>query len=206
MTITLYEIGLYLLALALLFITPGPVWVALIARSLKNGFSGAWPLALGVAIGDVIWPVLALLTLGQLVAAHAVLLTGLKYVGVIVFAVMGVGLIIARVDRLQAPDQLTKAGLLPGFIAGLLVIIGNPKAILFYIGVLPGFFDVTRVTTLDIAIVGLVSAAVPFCGNIILALMLDRASLLIASQSARRRLNIVSGVVLFVVAGLILIM
>ena len=110
MTITFYEIGLYLLALALLFITPGPVWVALIARSLKHGFSGAWPLALGVAIGDVIWPVLALLTLGQLVAVHAALLTGLKYVAVIVFMVMGSGLVVARVDRLQAPDQLTKAG------------------------------------------------------------------------------------------------
>jgi threonine/homoserine/homoserine lactone efflux protein len=206
MIITFYEIGLYLLALALLFITPGPVWVALIARNLKHGFSGAWPLALGVAIGDVIWPVLALLTLGQLVAAHAALLTGLKYVAVIVFMVMGGGLIMARVDRLQAPDQLTKAGFLPGFVAGLLVIVGNPKAILFYIGVLPGFFDVTRVTTLDIAFVGLVSAAVPFCGNIILAVMLDRASLLIASKSARRRLNVVTGVVLFIVAGLILIM
>jgi threonine/homoserine/homoserine lactone efflux protein len=110
MTITFYEIGLYLLALAVLFITLGPVWVALIARSLKHGFSGAWPLALGVAIGDVIWPVLALLTLGQLVAVHAALLTGLKYVAVIVFMVMGGGLIMARVDRLQAPDQLTKAG------------------------------------------------------------------------------------------------
>ena len=84
--------------------------MVLIARSLKNGFSGAWPLPLEVVIGDVIWPVLALLTLGQLVAAHAVLLTGSKHVAVIVFAVMGVGLIIARVDRLQAPDQLTKAG------------------------------------------------------------------------------------------------
>jgi len=206
MTITFYEIGLYLLALALLFITPGPVWVALIARSLKHGFSGAWPLALGVAIGDVIWPVLALLTLGQLVAVHAALLTGLKYVAVIVFMVMGGGLIMARVDRLQAPDQLTKAGFLPGFVAGLLVIIGNPKAILIYIGVLPGFFDVTRVTTLDIVFVGLVSAAIPFCGNIILAVMLDRAGLLIASKSARRRLNVVTGVVLFILAGLILIM
>ena len=36
--------------------------------------------------------------------------------------------------------------------------------------------------------------------------MLDRASLLIASQNARRRLNIVTGVVPFIVAGLILIM
>ena len=65
LTITLCEIGLYLLALAFLFITPGSVWLALIARSLKNGFSGAWPLALGVAIGDVVWPVLALLPASQ---------------------------------------------------------------------------------------------------------------------------------------------
>ena len=63
---------------------------------------------------------------------------------------------IAWVDRLQVPDQLTQAGFLPGFIAGLLVIIGNPEAMLFYMRVLPGFFDVTRVSTLDIVVVGLV--------------------------------------------------
>ena len=40
LTITLCEIGLYLLALALLFITPGPDWVALIARSLKTVLAG----------------------------------------------------------------------------------------------------------------------------------------------------------------------
>ena len=79
-----------MLTLVLLFITPGSVWFALIARSLKVGFSGAWPLALVVAIGDVIWPVLALLTLGQLVVVHAALLTGLKYVAVITFMAMGV--------------------------------------------------------------------------------------------------------------------
>ena len=139
LTITLYETGLCLLALALLFITLGPVWVALIARRLKDGFSGAWPLALGVAIGDVVWPVMALLTLGQLVAVHAAVLTGLKYVAVIVLIVMWVGLIMARVDKLQAPDQLTRTGFLPGFIAGLLVIIGNPKVIYFIYGCCPDF-------------------------------------------------------------------
>jgi len=206
MTISLYQIGLYLVALALLFITPGPVWVALIARSLKSGFSGAWPLAMGVAIGDVVWPVLALLTLGQLVALHASLLIGLKYIAVAVFLIMGGGLIMARTDRLSAPSQLTRPGFWPGFVAGLLVIIGNPKAILFYIGILPGFFDVTALTALDIAVIGGISAAVPFSGNIILALMLDRVSALIASPLARRRLNVATGLVLFMVAGLILAM
>ena len=117
----------------------------------------------GGAIGDVVWPILALLTLGQLLAVHAAVLTGLKYVGVIVFMIMGVGLIMARVDKLQASDRLTRAGFLPGFIAGLRIIIGNLKAILFYIEVLPKFFAVIRVTTLDTLVVGLVSAVLRQC-------------------------------------------
>ena len=88
----------------------------------------------------------------------------------------------------------------------MLVIILNPKPIVFHIEVLSGFFNVTRVTTRDILVVALVSAALPFCGNFILAVMLDRASLLIASQNARRHLNIVTSVVLFILAGFILIM
>ena len=71
---------------------------------------------------------------------------------------------------------------------------------------LPGFFNETRATREDILVVGLFSAAVPFYGNIILAAMLDRARLLIAPQSARRRFNSVTRLVLFIVAGLILIM
>ena len=40
----------------------------------------------------------------------------------------------------------------------------------------------------------------------ILAAMLDRVSQMVTLQSVRRRLNVVDGVVLFIVAGLILIM
>jgi hypothetical protein len=34
-----------------------------------------------------------------------------------------------------------------GFLAGLAVILGNPKAILFYMGMLPGFFDLRALTS-----------------------------------------------------------
>ncbi len=61
MTITPYELLLYAGALLILFMTPGPVWVALLARSLSGGFQAAWPLAMGVAIGDIIWPLVAVL-------------------------------------------------------------------------------------------------------------------------------------------------
>jgi len=204
-TLSLSEIGLYSFALLLLFITPGPVWVALFARSLKGGFTGAWPLALGVAIGDICWPALALLSLGQIVSLHGDIIFWLRYVAVAVFVGMGIGLYLAPVHPLQAETKLTKEGVLAGFLAGLMVIIGNPKAMLFYIGILPGFFDVSRLQMADIMLIALISALVPFTGNLILGLAVGRARQLISSVSARRRLNQGSGIILIAVGGLILV-
>ena len=118
---------------------------------------------------------------------------------------MGIGLYLAPVQPLQAESKLTKEGVLAGFLAGLMVIIGNPKAMLFYIGILPGFFDVSRLQIGDIMLIALISALVPFIGNLILGLAVGRARQLISSVSARRRLNQVSGVILILVGGLILV-
>ena len=59
MTIALPDLLLYCGALVILFLTPGPVWLAIMARALSGGFGAAWPLALGVAIGDMLWPLVA---------------------------------------------------------------------------------------------------------------------------------------------------
>ena len=90
-----------------------------------------------------------------------------------------------------------------GFLAGLLVILSNPKAILFYMGILPGFFDLSSMTGWDIAAICLLSALVPFVGNVILAAFLDRARRLMSSDRARWRMNISAGVLLILV-GLVI--
>ena len=204
LSLSLPELGLYLFALFLLFITPGPVWVALIARALKGGFSGAWPLALGVAIGDICWPVLALLSLGQIVSLHGDILFWLRYLAVAVFVIMGIGLYFAPVQKLEANSRLTGEGAFAGFLAGLAVIIGNPKAMLFYIGILPGFFDVSKITAADITVIALSSALVPFAGNLGLGVLVGRARRLISSIQMRKRLNQASGIVLILVGVVIL--
>ena len=61
MTVSFVELLLYAGGIFILFITPGPVWVAIVARTLSGGFNAAWPLALGVVVGDIIWPFLAIL-------------------------------------------------------------------------------------------------------------------------------------------------
>ena len=205
MSLTASEIGLYAAALFLLFLTPGPVWVAMLARGLKGGFAGAWPLALGVAFGDVAWAVAALLTLNQVASFHADLVFWLKYVAVFVFCAMGVSLLRSKIETINLPNQLTRPGMLAGLFAGIIVILGNPKAILFYIGILPGFFTVATLQQIDIAVIGGLSALVPFLGNLALALMFDHMSKMLNSPILRQRINRITGVVLICVGGLVFI-
>lgn len=204
-TLTASEIGLYAAALFLLFLTPGPVWVAMLARGLKGGFAGAWPLALGVAFGDVAWAVAALLMLNQMASFHADLVFWLKYVAVFVFCAMGVSLLRSKIETINLPNQLTRPGMLAGLFAGIIVILGNPKAILFYIGILPGFFTVATLQQIDIAVIGGLSALVPFLGNLALALMFDHMSKMLNSPILRQRINRITGVVLICVGGLVFI-
>ena len=146
MTLAFSDLALYAIAVFILFITPGPVWVALLARAMSGGFQAAWPLALGVAMGDAVWPVLAILGVSWVVNEIADIMIILRYVAAVVFLTMGVLLMLKADVALSSDQRLTRPGMWGGFIAGVVVILGNPKAILFYMGVLPGFFDLTQVT------------------------------------------------------------
>lgn len=203
MTLTAYELLLYVGALGILFMTPGPVWVALLARSLSGGFQAAWPLAMGVAIGDIVWPLVAVLGVSWLVSEFAGFMEVLKWVAVVVFLAMGIGLIRNAGHALSANSRLTRPGMWAGFLAGLAVIIGNPKAVLFYMGVLPGFFDLSAVTVMDMLVICTLSFVVPLVGNLLLAASVDRVRGLLKSSAAMRRMNTIAGWLLIAVGGVI---
>lgn len=203
MTVTTGDLALYCGALLVLFLTPGPVWMALVARSLSGGFHAAWPLALGVVVGDAIWPLLAILGVSWIIASIDWAFLVLKATATAVFVVMGVLLLRNAGKSISRDGRLTRPGMWAGFAAGVAVILGNPKAILFYMGVLPGFFDLTRVTAADVAAIVAASIAVPLFGNLIFALFIDRIRAIFTSPDALRRLNISSGLLMIVVGVVI---
>jgi threonine/homoserine/homoserine lactone efflux protein len=203
MTITPAEIGFYALGIFLLFLTPGPVWVALTARALSGGFRAAWPLAVGVTLGDLLWPFLAILGVSWILSVFDGFMTFMRWVACATFVTMGI-LIIRNAGKTIGEDsRLTRPGMLAGFLAGVAVIIGNPKAILFYMGMLPGFFDVTALTWADIAVICAVSMAIPLAGNLALAWFIGRARGLLTSPDALRRTNVIAGALLIAV-GLVI--
>ena len=196
MSVSFHELLLYALGMAGLWAVPGPVWVALIARALSGGFAAAWPLAIGVAIGDLVWPLTAILGLSWIESAYGDFLQVLRWVAAAIFLIMGVLLIRKPAAALNADSRLTRPGMWAGFSVGVAAVIGNPKAVLFYMGALPGFFTLERLTAPDVAVIIAISAAIPMAGNLGLALFLDRARKLLSSPESVHRLNVGSGILL----------
>jgi threonine/homoserine/homoserine lactone efflux protein len=184
-------------ALALLVITPGPVVAALIARAATGGVGAAVPLAAGVAVGDVAWPLLAMLGIGVIAGVWADFLVALRFGGAAMLVWMGVSL--ARKAEALPAGMAARESAFTGFTAGLMVIAGNPKAILFYLGVLPGFFDFRTLTPADMALICLVSVLVPFAGNLAWAALFARARRWLADPAAMRRTHVAAGLALVAV-------
>ncbi len=200
LTVSASQIAAYSAALAALVVTPGPVIAALIARAATGGVAAAVPLAAGVAVGDFLWPLLAMLGLGVLAGVWAGLMTALRLVGAAIVIWMGIGLIRhAEVAARRAAAGGIPERRLAGFAAGVSIIAGNPKAILFYIGILPGFFDFARLTPADIALICLVSMAIPFAGNLGWAALFARARRWLADPLMMRRVHVGAGVALCLV-------
>jgi threonine/homoserine/homoserine lactone efflux protein len=203
MTLTAAQLALYAGALFVLFITPGPVWLATAARALAHGWRAAIPLVLGVALGDAVWSVTAVLGLAWIVGTYGWVMEVLRWVAVGVFALMG-WLLIRHADKSIAADSaLTRPGAWAGFAAGIAAILANPKAVLFYMGMLPGFFDLTTVTAPDIAVIALISMGVPLIGNTGFAYLVDHARRRFSSPERLARINRVAGALLILVAVVI---
>jgi len=203
MTITAADLLLYCGALLILFLTPGPVWLAMMARALSGGFQAAWPLALGVALGDILWPLVAVLGITWILSVFDTMMEVLRWIASGVFILMGLALIRQAGDKISTDSRLTRPGMWSGFLAGIIAILGNPKAVLFYIGVLPGFFDLRSVTGPDIGVILAASVIVPLIGNLTIAVLVGHLRGFLTAPRTLRRINLISGGMLIFV-GLVI--
>ena len=203
MTITLSQILLYSGALVILFLTPGPVWIAIIARTVSGGLKSGFSLVLGVSLGDLLWPIIVYFGLGVLIFLYADILLFIRYIAAIILILMGIQVVRNFKKGIESDGSLTKKGFWAGFTAGLIAVIANPKATLFYLTLLPSFFDFSKIVIWDILIICIFSFLIPMFGNVIMILFIARARLFLSSERALQNTNIVSGSLLIIVGIII---
>lgn len=196
MTIDGNQIFLYFLALVILFLTPGPVWVALIARTVSGGAKSSISLALGVSLGDMLWPFVVYFSLSLLISLYSNILLIFRYVASFVLILMGLQIIYLRNKTVSEDHRLTKSGFIAGFYAGFIAVTANPKASLFYMTLLPGFFNFELIGIIDVCLISLLSFSIPMIGNILMILFVAKVRSLLSSPYAVRMTNLISGILL----------
>lgn len=143
--------------MTLLALVPSVSVLAVSARAATSGFRHGVYVTLGIIAGDTIFIVLAIFGLHLLAEAMGDSFVFIKYIGGAYLIWLGIRLwrsaAGATAGQAHADTSTTSS-----FITGLLITLGDQKAILFYLGFFPAFMDLKALTLLDTLIVIAIAA------------------------------------------------
>ena len=191
--------GIYIAAVA----SPGPAVLALSARVLAHGRQGIAGFIAGCAIGDLIWFTLAAAGLAVVAQTmHEVFLL-IKYAGVAYLLYLAYRLWTAPADPNAKAPKLSADTTLSMLLAGLALTLSNPKTMVFFLAILPTVVDLTMLTPLGFAEIGLVIAICLPSVMIAYALVFDHARGTLLGAFGMGRINKACALGLAGAAGLV---
>ncbi|MCJ2082124.1 LysE family translocator [Methylobacterium sp. J-090] len=183
--------GIYAVAVA----SPGPGIAALVARVLARGTGGIGAFIAGFVVGDLVWFGVAAAGLALLARSLAVAFVVLKYAGAAYLAVLAWKAWTAPVEPVETA-RVAADGRIRLFLGGLVLTLGNPKVILFFLALLPGVVDLDHLTPLGFAGIGATIVVVLSTVLAAYAAAAARARRVFTSVRARRAINRGAGTVM----------
>lgn len=177
--------------MAVLALVPGVSVLAVSARAAAFGFSHGIAATLGIVAGDVIFIVIAIFGLSVLAEAMGELFVLIKYLGGAYLIWLGI-MLWRSIPKVVKTEPKSEASLFSSFMAGLLITLGDQKAILFYLGFLPAFIDLSKLSYADAGLVLLLATMAICLAKLGYALIAVKAGAFIDSK-ANQGLNIAAG-------------
>ncbi len=192
--------ALLVFALALLVAagSPGPSIAALVARVLTNGMRDVPPFLAAMWIGEALWLTCAVTGLAMLAHSFGTLFFAIKLAGVAYLLYLAWKMWRAPVD-VPAADLPRRE---PGqsgwrmFAAGLMVTLGNPKIMVFYLALVPTLVDLSRIDGVAWAELTATMLLVLMSVDFGWALLAVRARAFLTSRKAVRLANRTSAAVM----------
>ncbi len=124
-----------------------------VTRSATLGIKNGVAVASGIVIGDLVFVCLAILGMSVLAETMGAFFAIFKYIGGAYLIWLGIGLLRAKKETLLQLDCSRRSTLLTSFAAGLLLTLGDVKAILFYASLFPTFVDMANLTVVSITVI-----------------------------------------------------
>jgi len=182
---------------------PGVSVLAVSARSAAFGFAHGVFTSLGIVLGDIVFILTAiygLSVLAELMGNNFILI---KYTGGAYLVWLGMALWRSK-SRPDTVEENNTSSMVSSFMAGLLVTLGDTKAIFFYLGLFPAFLDLSTISLSDTGIIIVIAVVAVGGPKLVYAYAADRAGKIFQNTRAAKAINIVAGSVMLA-AGVSLI-
>lgn len=200
---TLANIVALLGAMFVLAAIPGTGVLIVVAQVLASGFKrGGWTV-LGIVCGDYVYIVAAVYGLAAAANWMGELFIWVRYFAIGYLFFIGLNLLLRKpkaltVESIQASSAWHNASM------GFITTLGNPKAILFYLGFFPAFLDMSSITFNDTLIV--MALATVSVGGVMLLYALAAAAVRtqLNKPSVLHKMNMTAGA-LILITGVMLV-
>ena len=183
--IDISALPIFLSAVLLLGISPGPDLVLITTYASTRGFKSGLMVSGGIFVAGMMQTLLVAFGLGKLLQAIPPLALAVRILGAAYLAWLGINLLRSWTmekggqSRRRAPECLTNRELA---CRGLLNNMMNPKALLFFSVFLPQFTSPQGDLPSQIMLLGTLLSAVCFCTNVLFALACSRLGSLIGRK------------------------
>ena len=136
----------YSAALGIAAAIPGPGMTALVARSVSAGALVGYSMLLGLIVGDLIFLSFAVFGLAMLAHHFSAVFVLVKWASLLYLLYLAWVFWHAKHQTFAPGQPVQKKDIVSAGISGLMITLGNPKAIAFYLALAPLVIDLTTVS------------------------------------------------------------
>ena len=149
----------FAIAMVIYVITPGPGVMAVVARALADGMAATIPHILGILTGNMIYLLASIYGLAWIASqmGQAFLLVKLLGGAYLIYLGLKMWRASGEIAHLKAPHPKT---VLATYFTGMMITASNPKAILFYLAILPAVIDIGSINLRSLIPVIIINALV----------------------------------------------
>ena len=185
----------------LLSLSPGPAVLLVLSHGLRRGAQSSRRAALGILFTNACYFTLSALGLGALLLASGRVFTAVKWLGALYLVYLGLKMIIQAghpVEEVHTQQSPTKRN--SAFWQGVALQAGNPKAILFFVALLPQFIVPQQPVLPQFALLGISSIVMELGILFTYGYLAERASAIFTTPRARIFQERLSGSILIAAA------
>lgn len=148
---------LLFLVMTALALVPSSSVALVVTRSTTLGVRNGSAVAFGIVLGDLIFVALALFGMSFIAEAMGTFFAIMKYAAGAYLLWIGVGLIRSQSKMVMNGADSRKSTLLASFASGLLLTLGDVKAIFFYASLFPTFIDLSNLSSTSVVAILLIT-------------------------------------------------